>query len=76
MRMGHKRFFVRYESDQIVCGSTDHFAGNASAFKSAKAIISSVKKEMAKYNPRNFRVYDSDAEIEESTNFVPCIYYE
>ena len=73
---GHKQYFVRYESDQRICGEYDHFGGNASTIKSAKAIISGIKNDLAKYNPRNFRVYDSFADVEESTNFVPCVYKE
>ena len=75
MRMGHKRFFVRYENDKMICGDFDHFGGNASTIKSAKAIISNIKRDDVN-NPRNFRVYDSDGEIDERTNFVPCIYSE
>lgn len=69
-----KRFFVRYTSDRKVCGEYDHPAGNASTLKSAKAIISSIRRDYAEYNPRNFRVYDTWADVEESTNHVPCVY--
>ena len=68
-----KRYFVRYESDQLICGEYDHFAGNASTIKSAKAIISGIRCNN-KHNPRNFRIYDSEADIDEATGFVPCVY--
>ena len=73
---GHKQYFVEYESDKRICGSYNHTAGNASTINSAKSIIRNIRKTMAEYNPRNFRVYDSDGEIDEATNFVPCVYME
>jgi hypothetical protein len=73
---GHKQYFVQYESDRIVCGSYDHPGGNASTIKSAKAIIRNIRRQMAGTNPRNFRVYDSLGEIDEATDFVPCVYAE
>ena len=76
MRFGHKRYFVRYVSDQMICGSYDHLAGSASTLKSAKSIISGVKKDLSRYNPRHFRVYDSDGEIDRETNFVPVVCWE
>ena len=54
----------------------NHHGGNASTIKSAKSIIRNIRKTMAEYNPRNFKVYDSDGEIDEATNFVPCVYME
>lgn len=76
IRRGHKQYFVRYESDRMICNSYDHHGGDASTIKSAKSMIRNIRKSMAEYNPRNFRVYDSDGEIEESTDFVPCVYRE
>ena len=73
---GHKQYFVEYESDRMICNSYNHQGGNASTIKSAKSIIRNIRKTMAEYNPRNFRVYDSDGEIDEATNFVPCVYAE
>ena len=75
MKMGHKRFFVRYESDKMICGNYNHFGGNASTIKSAKSIINSIKRELVADNPRRFRVYDTESEIDESTNFVQCVYH-
>lgn len=76
MRIGHMRYFVQFESDRMTCGSHDHTAGNASTLKSAKSIIARIKRELKEENPRNFRVYDRDADIEEETGFVPCVYSE
>lgn len=73
---GHKRYFVEYESDRVICGDNVHHGGNASTIKSAKSIIRNIRKEQAERNPRNFRVYDCEGEIEETTNFVPCVYRE
>lgn len=86
IRRAHKQYFVEYESDKynphMYNRETDsygcyiHGAGNASTIKSAKAIISRVKKEQAEHNPRNFKVYDSYADIDEATNHVPAVYEE
>lgn len=72
----HKQFFIMYESDQIVCGSSDHIYGNASTIRSAKSMIRNARKSLAYRNPRNFRVYDCWADVQEGTNFVPCVYQE
>lgn len=71
---GRKRFFVRFESDQRICGSQDHFGGNAGSLKSAKTLISHIKDDYIEYNPRNFRVFDSFADVDPQTNHVPCVY--
>lgn len=71
-----KQYFVRYESDKTVCGSNDHPAGAASSLKSAKAVIRSIRKNYAEQNPRNFRVYDTWAELDPKTNHTPIIYSE
>ena len=71
-----KQYFVRYESDKVVCGSNDHPAGAASSLKSAKAVIRSIRKNYAEQNPRNFRVYDTWAELDPATNHTPIIYSE
>lgn len=71
-----KRYFMKYESDQMVCQSFDHVYGNASTIKTAKQYIRSCRKNEAKHNPRNFRIYDSLADLDPETNFVPCIYQE
>lgn len=73
---GHKQFFVEYESDRMICGSYNHPGGNASTIKSAKTIIRNIRKQKAEENPRNFRVYDSLGDIDEKTDFVPCVYLE
>ena len=71
-----KQYFVEFESDQIVCGSNVHMASNASSIKSAKSIIKNIRKEYQNDNPRNFKVFDSWADVDSSTNFVPCVYEE
>ena len=73
---GHKQYFVEYESDKRICGSYNHIAGNASTINSAKSIIRKIRKMLAEENPRNFRVYDCWADVDEETNFVPCVYAE
>ena len=76
MRRGHKRYFMMYDSDEVVCQSTTHIYGNASTVKTAKAYIGKCRKAMAKHNPRNFRIFDSDADIDPATDYVPCVYQE
>lgn len=73
---GCKQYFVEYESDRMICGSYIHTAGMASTIKSAKSIIRNVRKNRAEYNPRNFKVFDSFADIDSETNHVPCVYEE
>ena len=73
---GHKQYFIEFESDRKVCGSYRHPGGNASTVKSAKAVIRNLRRLEADQKPRNFRVYDSLGEIDEATNFVPCVYAE
>lgn len=71
-----KRYFMKYESDQVVCHSTDHLYGNASTVKTAKGYISRCKREMKQYNPRNFRIYDSYGDVDPKTDYVPCVYQQ
>ena len=70
------QYFMRYESDKITCGKNDHFYGHASTIKTAKQYIRKCRKELAQDNPRNFRIYDSFAEVDPETNHVPCVYQE
>ena len=72
-----KRYYIRFESDQVVCGSNDHMLCNASTLRSAKDAIRSARKKdfIAVYNPRNFRVYDTWADVPEDQH-VPCVYQE
>lgn len=51
-----KRYYVRYEDDNTVCGSNEHNYSGASTLKIAKQIAAKVKREM--YNARNIRIYD------------------
>lgn len=61
MARGHKRYYVRYESDKIVCGSNDHHYSNFNkkdvAIFAARQILQS--GDFADENPRNVRVYDT-----------------
>lgn len=72
-----KRYYIRFDSDRIVCGSNEHTLCNASTLKSAKAAIRSARKKeyIARHNPRNFRVYDTFADCPEDEH-VPCVYQE
>lgn len=70
-----KRYFTEYESDQMICGSYKHMAGNASTLKTAKSYIRTIRKREAEYNPRNFKIYDTAGECGEDEH-VPCVYEE
>lgn len=81
-----KQFFVEYESDVYNRGhwnqnTNDYgcniwFAGNASTIRSAKSIIRNIRKNRVEENPRNFKVYDCWADVEQETDHVPCVYFE
>ena len=71
-----KRYSMHYESDEIVCGSTDHHYGYANTIRTAKQYIARVRKNQADQNPRNFRIYDTWADADPITDFVPCVYHE
>lgn len=71
-----KRYSMCYESDEVICRSTNHHYGYASTLKTAKQYISKVRKNEADRNPRNFRIYDHWADIDPLTGFVPCVYHE
>jgi len=70
-----KRYYMEYESDQIVCRSNRHTYGSASTLKTAKGYISRCRREHAEENPRNFRIYDIEGEAAEDEH-VPCVYSE
>lgn len=70
--MRYYRYFVKYESDRQICGSTDHLAGNAKSMTHAKRQIKAVKEQEAVYNPRNFRVYDTMTDDEISPVVYAC----
>ena len=53
-----KRYYIRYESDKVVCRSNEHTYCNASTLKTACNIAKRIKKELATENARNIRVYD------------------
>ncbi len=71
-----KRYSMHYESDEIVCRSTDHLGGYASTIRTAKQYIAKVRKNEAEHNPRNFRIYDHWADVDPITDYVPCVYHE
>lgn len=81
-----KQFCVEYESDRYNRGrwnkQTQDYgcntweAGNTSTLRGAKAIIRNIRKNLAEDHPRNFRVYDSWADVDSETDFVPCVYSE
>lgn len=70
-----KRYSMHYESDEFVCGSNEHVWANANTIKTAKAYIARCRQEEAN-NPRNFRIYDHFADVDESTGYAPCVYQE
>lgn len=55
-------------------GSYEHFYGNASTLKTAKGYISRIRRELAKENPHDFRIYDSWGDVDPATHFIPCVY--
>lgn len=70
-----KQYSVYYESDQMICNSYDHFYGYTTSMRTAKAYISQIKKNYSDHNPRNFRIYDQYAEVEDDEPIL-CIYRE
>ena len=72
---GSKQYFVRYVSDKMVCQSYEHMAGKTSSIQGAKNIIRRIRKLCADENPRDFKVYDSWADVPEGVH-VPCVYQE
>lgn len=87
MSWSKKQYFVEYESDRYDSraydrekgdyGSYNHYYGShASTIKTAKTYINKIRKEYAAENPRNFRIYDSWADVDPLTNHVPCVYQE
>ncbi len=71
-----KRFSMRYESDDIVCGSNDHTYGCANSLNVAKQYIAKCKASLKDRHPRNFRIYDHFADIDPVSGFVPIVYQE
>lgn len=71
-----KQYSMRYESDELCCGSYDHEYAAASTVRTAKGYISHCRKKQAQYHPRNFRIYDHWADVDPETGYVPCVYRE
>ena len=77
-----KRYSMHYESDVVnrmsntSLGEHDHFYGFASTVRTAKSYIRKCRKEIPEQNPRNFRIYDSEGEVDPETDYVPCVYQE
>ncbi len=69
-----KRYYVMYDSDWIVCGSSEHMYGFASTINTAKNYISRCRREKAEHNPHNFRIYDTYGDVDPKTGYVPCVY--
>lgn len=70
-----KQYSVYYESDQMICNSFDHFYGWTTSMRTARSYIGRIKKIYSKYNPRNFRIYDHSAEVEDDED-IPCVFHE
>lgn len=80
------QYFVKYRSDRYnrmmfnreagEYGCYEHDGGNASSLRVAKSHIRYIRQEYANENPRDFRVYDSFANVDEATGYVPCVYAE
>lgn len=72
MARGHKRYYVRYESNEVVCGSNDHHYSNFNkkevAILAAKRILQS--GDFEDVNPRNVRVYDTYTPIDEPAKII------
>ena len=75
-----KRYSMQYESDVINymsnLGKHNHFYGMASTLATAKGYIRKCRKDKATDNPRNFRIYDHESEVDPETNYVTCVYQE
>ena len=76
-----KRYFLMYESDKHNPFSNvgDHvhtYGAGASTIKTARSYINRVRKTEAQDHPRNFRIYDSYGDVDQTTDFVPCVYKE
>lgn len=68
-----KRYQVRYENDQVLCGSNEHTWGFASTFKSAKTLVSRCRKNDG-HNPRNIKIFDTF--VSDENGFAVCVYSE
>lgn len=71
-----KQYFVKYKSNKIICGTNIHIVGYVSTIRGAKAIIRNIRKNYSEEDPKDFKVFDSYAELDKETNFVPCVYCE
>ena len=72
---GHPQYYIEYVSDRMVCGEYRHCAGRCSSLKSARSIISKTRSEAAAEHPRDFKVFDTYADIDPATNHVPCVLF-
>lgn len=68
-----KRYYIRYESDKVVCGSNEHNRCYSSTLKTAKSIANRTKKEYSEENARNIRVYDM---LQEDENGHALVVYQ
>lgn len=69
------RYFVVCEHENSICGEHNSIVGRASTIKSAKSIICKIRKGAFYVNPHNFKIFDSFGDVDEQTNFVPCVYF-
>lgn len=87
MSWAKKRYFVEYKSNRFdrleydtekkEYGTYNHcYSVHASTIKTAKTYFNRIRKEFAEENPRDFRIYDSFADVDAVTNYVPCVYSE
>ena len=72
----HKRYFLMYESDQIICRSHDHEYAGGNSVKTCRQYIRNIRRDESQYNPRNFRIYDTFEDVDPETGFVPVVYQE
>lgn len=79
---GHKRYFLEYRSDKRCPGTWnadindyDHYlhdGGRGNTMRTMKCYINRIRKDLAEYNPRDFRIYDVDTD----DDVAPCVYSE
>lgn len=79
---GHKRYLLEYRSDKRCPGTWnaeindyDHYlhdGGRGNTLRTMRGYINRIRKGLAEYKPRDFRVYDVDTD----DDVVPCVYQE
>lgn len=69
-----KRFYMRYESDEVVCGSNEHDWAGANTISTCKKYIRECRRYKGNEHPRNFRVYD--IEVTDENGCAVVVYRE